>query len=254
MIPTPRSFRLLPGKWQSPGPHKMKRAGAALGPGHLKCSRPYFTRTQLRDGDPSPRSPGRSPGRSLSPRAQQTPGATASASASPGGAPTGEAPLRPAKARPCHWPLPLPGPSPVTPCLGPDAATPGSGPDQCPRVSAEKPLGRAETARVLGPGSFLRSPVTDAVLGLSSRASRARLRGTASDDGRAPGRRILGAMEPARPGGGELGRRGRAEAGGGRRLPGLRAIGRRARRQEGARERGPTPRPAEPIAGSAERG
>lgn len=67
------------------------------------------------------------------------------------------------------------------------------------------------------------------------------------------GLRVLRAWEQARPRGGDLGRRGRAKGGGGRRLRGLRAIGRRAQRQEGARERGPTPQSAEPIAGSAER-
>lgn len=102
--------------------------------------------------------------------------------------------------------------------------------------------------------AFFSSPPTSAPWA-SYEGVRARVRETPTDGvSWAPGRRVLGGRELARQGGGELGRRGRAKGGGGRRLPGLRAIGRRARRQEGARERGPTPRAAKPIAGSAERG
>lgn len=133
-----------------------------------------------------------------------------------------------------------PVPRPVPSSFGGDASPPKLGP----------PDSALQAAAGLAPRS------TDAALGFRrGRPGTGCLESRASA---AAGRRGAGgseaASQPARPGGGELGRRGRAKGGGGRRVPGLRAIGRRAWRQEGARERGPTPRPAEPIAGSAERG
>lgn len=147
-------------------------------------------------------------------------------------------------------------PSAATPCLGPAAATLGPVLDQCPpsfdRNASRLELGLLES--VFPAAAFFSSPPTSAPWA-SFEGVQTGVPGAPTDGvSWVPGRRVLGGWELARPGGGEVGRRGRAKGGGGRRLPGLRAIGRRARRQEGARERGPTPRPAEPIAGSAERG
>lgn len=112
------------------GTPKMKRAGAAKSPEHLKSSRPYSPGTQLRAVDPSPWSCPRTQG-TLS-QEPETPRATARVTVTPRRAPTREGSLGPGKARPWQRPRRSPGSSPVTPRLGPGAAPLGSGLDRCP--------------------------------------------------------------------------------------------------------------------------